>query len=64
MAITRAHPRMARRGWQVVTVMPVSFAAVPGTAVRRASARPIRDQGSTEYRINDAGFRVGRTLTP
>ena len=62
-AITAAHPRMARRGRQVVTVITVSFAAVPGTPSREPPLGPPR---RARHRLpdNDVGFRVGRTLTP
>jgi hypothetical protein len=52
---------MARRGRQVVTVIAASLAAVPGTDGLRSAHR-----GSiiADYRNDDDGFRVGRTLTP
>jgi hypothetical protein len=39
-SITSGHPRMARRGRQVVTVIAASFAVIPDSTFQTTSARP------------------------
>ena len=68
ITITAAHPRMARRGRQMVIVTSASFAAVPGSTIQNTSARPATAApppatGTTTWAFVSVG-RFSREFSP